>query len=139
LYAGCNEGGGEMSVGSRYVKGGTVKNWPFKRLLMSFGASIYVNLLLWIGVRDSTAGFVCYSRRVLQSIDLDSIQFIGYAFQIEMKYNARQLGFRIVEVPITFIDRELGTSKMSMNIFNEAVIGVLKMRFTRVSRKNKVH
>jgi dolichol-phosphate mannosyltransferase len=139
LYAGCNEGGGDMSVGSRYVKGGTVKNWPFKRLLMSFGASIYVNLLLWIGVRDSTAGFVCYSRRVLQSIDLDSIQFIGYAFQIEMKYNARQLGFRIVEVPITFIDRELGTSKMSMNIFNEAVIGVLKMRFTRVSRKNKVH
>jgi dolichol-phosphate mannosyltransferase len=96
-----------------------------------------VNTLLWLGVRDSTAGFVCYTRKVLQTIDLDSIQFIGYAFQIEMKYNAKQLGFRIVEVPITFIDRELGTSKMSMNIFNEAVIGVLRMRFTRVSRRNQ--
>jgi dolichol-phosphate mannosyltransferase len=137
LYDGCAVSGGDMSVGSRYVKGGGVKNWPMKRLAMSFGASLYVNTLLWLGVRDSTAGFVCYTRKVLQTIDLDSIQFIGYAFQIEMKYNAKQLGFRIVEVPITFIDRELGTSKMSMNIFNEAVIGVLRMRFTRVSRRNQ--
>ena len=137
LHDGCSTQGGDMSVGSRYVKGGGVQNWPMKRLAMSFGASIYVNSVLWLGVRDSTAGFVCYRRKVLETIDLDSIQFIGYAFQIEMKYNAHQLGFRIVEVPITFIDRELGTSKMSMNIFNEAVLGVLKMRFRRVSRKNK--
>jgi len=137
LYDGCKTQGGDMSVGSRYVKGGGVQNWPMKRLVMSFGASIYVNTILWLGVRDSTAGFVCYTRKVLETIDLDSIQFIGYAFQIEMKYNTHQLGFKIVEVPIKFIDRELGTSKMSMNIFNEAVIGVLKMRFRRVSRKNK--
>jgi dolichol-phosphate mannosyltransferase len=137
LYDGCAVQGGDMSVGSRYVKGGGVQNWPMKRLAMSFGASLYVNSILWLGVRDSTAGFVCYRRKVLETIDLDSIRFIGYAFQIEMKYNAHQLGFKIVEVPITFIDRELGTSKMSMNIFNEAVLGVLKMRFRRVSRKNK--
>jgi dolichol-phosphate mannosyltransferase len=137
LYNGCVKQGGDMSVGSRYIKGGSVKNWPLKRLVMSFGASLYVNTVLWLGVRDSTAGFVCYTRRVLETIDLDSIQFIGYAFQIEMKYNANQLGFKIVEVPITFMDREYGTSKMSMNIFNEAVIGVLRMRFTRVSRRFK--
>lgn len=136
LYDGCVKQGGDMSVGSRYVKGGGVKNWPMKRLVMSFGASLYVNTVLWLGVRDSTAGFVCYTRKVLETIDLDRIQFIGYAFQIEMKYNAKQLGFGIVEVPITFIDREHGVSKMSMNIFNEAVIGVLRMRFTRVSRRN---
>jgi dolichol-phosphate mannosyltransferase len=118
------------------VKGGKVANWPFKRLAMSFGASVYVNSILWLGVRDCTAGFVCYRRKVLETIDLDSIQFIGYAFQIEMKYNTNQLGFKIVEVPITFVDREFGTSKMSMNIFNEAVLGVLKMRFRRVSRKH---
>jgi dolichol-phosphate mannosyltransferase len=137
LYEGCTTGGGDVAVGSRYVKGGGVQNWPFKRLAMSFGASLYVNSVLWIGVRDSTAGFVCYKREVLETIDLDNIKFIGYAFQIEMKHNARRLGFKIVEVPITFIDREFGTSKMSMNIFNEAVIGVLKMRFRKVSRKNK--
>ncbi len=136
LYEGCTQLGGDMSVGSRYIKGGGVKNWPFKRLAMSFCASLYVNTILWLGVRDSTAGFVCYSRKVLESIDLDSIRFIGYAFQIEMKYNTKQLGFKIVEVPITFIDRELGVSKMSMNIFNEAVLGVLKMRFRKISRKN---
>lgn len=135
LYEGARESGG-MSVGSRYVKGGGVKNWPFKRLAMSFGASLYVNSVLWLGVRDSTAGFVCYTRQALSSIDLDSIRFIGYAFQIEMKYNVRRLGFKIKEVPILFVDREFGTSKMNMNIFNEAFIGVLKMRFRRVSRKN---
>ncbi|HEY8404131.1 MAG TPA: polyprenol monophosphomannose synthase [Flavobacteriales bacterium] len=139
LYEGCTTSGGDMSVGSRYVKGGGVKNWPFKRLAMSFCASLYVNTILWLGVRDSTAGFVCYTRKVLETIDLDSIRFIGYAFQIEMKYNTKQLGFKIVEVPILFIDREHGVSKMSMNIFNEAVIGVLKMRFRRISRKNVKH
>lgn len=135
LYEGCTTGGGDMSVGSRYTKGGGVQNWPFKRLAMSFCASIYVNSVLWLGVRDSTAGFVCYTRKVLETIDLDSIKFIGYAFQIEMKYNTVRLGFKIVEVPIIFIDREFGTSKMNMNIFNEAVVGVMKMRFRRVSRK----
>jgi len=135
LHEGARTGKG-MSVGSRYVSGGAVENWPFKRLAMSFCASLYVNTVLWLGVRDSTAGFVCYSRQLLQSIDLDSIQFIGYAFQIEMKYNARRLGYNIVEVPIKFIDREFGTSKMSMNIFNEAFLGVLKMRFRKVSRAN---
>jgi dolichol-phosphate mannosyltransferase len=136
LYEGCTLQGGDMSVGSRYTKGGGVRNWPFKRLAMSFGASIYVNALLWLGVKDSTAGFVCYTRKVLQSIDLDSIQFVGYAFQIEMKYNTYMLGFKIVEVPIIFIDREFGTSKMSAGIFKEGIIGVAKMRFRKVSRKN---
>lgn len=136
LYDGCANQGGDMSVGSRYVKGGGVKNWPFKRLFLSFCASLYVNLILWLGVRDSTAGFVCYQRKVLETIDLDSIQFIGYAFQIEMKYNAKQLGYKIKEVPITFIDREQGVSKMSFDIFNEAILGVLKMRFKRISRRN---
>jgi dolichol-phosphate mannosyltransferase len=117
-------------VGSRYVKGGGVENWPWHRLLISFGASIYVNTVLWLGVRDSTAGFVCYKRRVLEKINLDNIKFIGYAFQIEMKYKARRNGFKIVEVPIRFADRVLGTSKMSMGIFNEAIVGVLKMRFS---------
>lgn len=136
LYEGCTTQGGDMSVGSRYTKGGGVKNWPFKRLAMSFGASIYVNTLLWLGVKDSTAGFVCYTRKVLEAIDLDDIQFVGYAFQIEMKYNTFRLGFKIVEVPIIFIDREFGTSKMSANIFKEGVVGVFNMRFRKISRRN---
>lgn len=136
LYEGCTKQGGDMSVGSRYTKGGGVKNWPFKRLALSYGASIYVNTLLWLGVKDSTAGFVCYRRKVLESIDLDDIRFIGYAFQIEMKYTAKRLGFKIVEVPITFIDREFGTSKMSFGIFNEGIVGVMTMRFKKISRKN---
>ena len=136
LYDGCTKQGGDMSVGSRYVKGGGVKNWPFKRLAMSFGASLYVNTLLWLGVRDSTAGFVCYTRKVLETIDLDSIRFVGYAFQIEMKYNTHRLGFKIVEVPITFVDREFGTSKMNAGIFHEGIVGVFNMRFRKISRKN---
>jgi dolichol-phosphate mannosyltransferase len=137
LREGAMKSGG-MSVGSRYVKGGGVKNWPFKRLMMSFCASLYVNAILWLGVRDSTAGFVCYARKALAAIDLDSIRFVGYAFQIEMKYNVRQLGFAIAEVPILFVDREFGTSKMNMNIFNEAFIGVIKMRFRKISRKSSL-
>ncbi len=136
LYEGCTKQGGDLSVGSRYTKGGGVKNWPFKRLAMSFGASLYVNTVLWLGVKDSTAGFICYSRKVLESIDLDAIQFVGYAFQIEMKYNAHRLGFKIVEVPILFIDREYGISKMSAGIFKEGIIGVMQMRFRNTSRKN---
>ena len=132
LREACVAGAG-VAVGSRYIRGGKVSNWPVGRILMSYFASVYVNTVLWLGVRDSTAGFKCYRREVLERIDLSRIQFIGYAFQIEMKYNARQLGFRIEEVPITFIDRELGTSKMSMNIFREAFIGVLQMRFRKVT------
>ncbi|MFZ8836022.1 MAG: polyprenol monophosphomannose synthase [Flavobacteriales bacterium] len=130
--------GADVAVGSRYTRGGRVSNWPLGRILMSFFASIYVNAVLWLGVRDSTAGFKCYRNQVLDTIDLDHIRFIGYAFQIEMKYNARRLGFRIQEVPITFVDREFGTSKMSMGIFREAFLGVIKMRFTPVKpRKNE--
>tara|TARA_B100000768_G_C11284383_1_gene381121 strand:+ start:7747 stop:8475 length:729 start_codon:yes stop_codon:yes gene_type:complete len=125
--------GASVAVGSRYTSGGKVNNWPMGRIMMSYFASVYVNLILWLGVKDSTAGFKCYRREVLERIDLNRIQFIGYAFQIEMKYNAHQLGFSIEEVPITFIDRELGTSKMSMNIFREAFLGVLQMRFRKVT------
>ena len=124
----CAENGAGVAVGSRYVKGGGVVNWPLKRRIMSRGASLYVNLILWLGVRDSTAGFVGYRREVLEAIELDSVEFIGYAFQIEMKLRAKTKGFKIEEIPISFSDRELGTSKMSMDIFNEAFWGVLKMR-----------
>ena len=128
--------GADLSVGSRYCKGGKVENWPLNRVLLSFCASVYVNGILWTGIRDLTAGFKCYRRRVLETIDLDAIKFIGYAFQIEMKYTAYRLGFKVAEVPITFIDRQFGESKMSMGIFKEAFWGVLKMRFTKVSKKN---
>ena len=120
--------GADVVVGSRNVKGGGVVNWPLGRRLISRGASIYVNLVLWLGVRDSTAGFVAYKKDVLDAIDIDSVEFIGYAFQIEMKLRAKRKGFNIVEVPIVFRDRVLGTSKMSLNIFNEAFFGVLKMK-----------
>jgi dolichol-phosphate mannosyltransferase len=128
LKKSCAENGAGVAVGSRYVKGGGVVNWPLKRRVMSRGASLYVNLILWLGVRDSTAGFVGYRREVLEAIDLDSVEFIGYAFQIEMKLRAKRRGFKIEEIPISFSDRELGTSKMSLDIFNEAFWGVLKMR-----------
>lgn len=127
----CAEGVAGVAVGSRYVKGGGVVNWPFLRRFISRGASVYVNLILWLGVRDSTAGFVAYRREVLEEIDLDAVRFIGYAFQIEMKFRAKRLGYRISEVPISFCDRVLGTSKMSLDIFNEAFLGVLKMRFLK--------
>jgi len=129
--------GADLAVGSRYVKGGGVSNWPIGRIMMSYFASVYVNAVLWLGVRDSTAGFKCYRREVLEQIDLKKIQFIGYAFQIEMKYNAKQLGFTILEVPITFSDREFGTSKMSMGIFKEAFLGVIQMRLKRVTAASK--
>lgn len=130
LLAPLKEGKADLSVGSRYCKGGKVSNWPLNRILMSYFASVYVRCILWINVKDTTAGFKCYSDKVLRAIDLDDIRFVGYAFQIEMKYRALKKGFRITEVPITFIDRQLGVSKMSMNIFKEAFWGVLKMRFT---------
>lgn len=127
LYQACAEGA-DMSVGSRYVKGGQVKDWSWDRVLISYFASLYVRIVLWLGVRDTTAGFVCYRRKVLETIDLDDVRFIGYAFQIEMKYRTKLHGFSIREVPITFVDRVKGRSKMSMNIFQEAFWGVLKMR-----------
>ena len=127
LVEACQQGA-DMSVGSRYTKGGGVVDWPLKRRIMSRGAGIYVNLILSLGVQDATAGFVCYKRQVLETLDLGGIQFIGYAFQIEMKYKTKRKGFTIKEVPIVFKDRILGKSKMSLNIFNEAFIGVLKMR-----------
>ena len=128
LYDACTVQGGDLAVGSRYVKGGQLANWPFDRILLSFGASLYVRLITWMPVHDPTAGFVCYRRRVLEAIDLDKIRFVGYAFQIEMKFASYLLGFRIVEVPITFTDRIEGTSKMSKGIVKEAVLGVLQMR-----------
>ncbi len=129
LYEACASGRGDVAVGSRYVKGGKVENWPAKRRLLSYYASVYVRMILWLGVRDTTAGFKCYRKKVLETIDLDAIRFVGYAFQIEMKYTAYCLGFKIVEVPITFTDRVEGVSKMSSKIFKEAFWGVLQMRF----------
>jgi dolichol-phosphate mannosyltransferase len=119
----------DVAVGSRYVKGGNVSNWDMKRILLSYMASVYVRMILWFHVKDTTAGFICYKRKVLESINLDAITFMGYAFQIEMKYTAYRKGFKIVEVPITFVDRVLGTSKMSTKIFKEAFWGVIQMRF----------
>jgi dolichol-phosphate mannosyltransferase len=127
LYNACSKDGADVSVGSRYVKGGSVKNWTWERILLSWFASIYVRIVLWLGVKDTTAGFKCYKRKVLETLPLDEIRFIGYAFQIEMKYRTIKKGFR---VPITFIDRQEGVSKMSTKIFNEAFLGVLQMRFS---------
>lgn len=120
----------DVAVGSRYIKGGKCVNWPWDRLILSYGASWYVKLITWMNVNDPTAGFVCYRREVLERLDLDKIRFIGYAFQIEMKYAARSLGYKIVEVPITFTDRIEGTSKMSGGIIKEAVFGVVQMRWS---------
>ncbi len=130
LYEACATGKGDVVVGSRYVDGKiSVVNWPMGRLMMSFYASKYVRAITGMRVMDATAGFVCYSRRVLERIKFSKIRFVGYAFQIEMKYTATRLGFRIYEVPIIFTDRVLGTSKMSMKIFKEAFFGVFNLRF----------
>lgn len=129
LYKACHQQGADVAVGSRYVKGGGVINWPANRIALSKGASLYTRLLLWMPLRDPTAGFVCYRRAVLESIDLSSIRFVGYAFQIEMKYASWRLGFVIKEVPILFQDRTLGSSKMNKGIIKEGVLGVIKLRF----------
>lgn len=125
------ENGADVAVGSRYVKGGNVSNWDMKRIMLSYFASLYVRMILWLPVKDTTAGFKCYRRKVLETIELDKIRFMGYAFQIEMKYRAVKKGFKIVEVPIMFTDRVLGVSKMSTKIFKEAFIGVVQMRFSK--------
>lgn len=131
LLAACKDEGYDMSIGSRYITGVNVVNWPIGRVLMSYYASAYVRTVLGIALRDTTAGFVCYSRKVLETIDLDRIHFKGYAFQIEMKYTALRLGFRVKEVPVVFVNRELGTSKMSGGIFGEAFFGVMRLRFMK--------
>lgn len=128
LYKACKEEGADVSIGSRYIKGGKISNWPMKRILMSYFASVYVRMILFIGIKDTTAGFKCYKRKVLEKINLDGVTFKGYAFQICMKYAAIKHGYKMKEVPITFIDRELGESKMSTGIFKEAFFGVWKMR-----------
>ena len=134
LYAACHDEGYDVSVGSRYISGVNVVNWPMGRVLMSYYASAYVRMMLGINLRDTTAGFVCWSRKVLETINLDDIRFKGYAFQIEMKYTALRLGFKIKEVSIVFTNRELGTSKMSGGIFSEALFGVLQLRFKKFKR-----
>jgi len=128
LLEACKKANVGMSVGSRYTKGGKVENWPLNRLLMSYFASLYVRFILWIGVKDTTAGFVCYKKEALEKLNLNDIWFVGYAFQIEMKYSVWKSGFKVVEVPITFKDRVLGVSKMDMKIFKEAFWGVIKLR-----------
>ena len=123
------ENGADVAVGSRYCKGGQISNSPIGRILMSYFAAVYVRFILWLPVKDTTAGFKCYRKKVLETIELDRIKFMGYAFQIEMKYRAYKKGFKIQEVPILFTDRILGVSKMSTKIFKEAFLGVLQMRF----------
>ena len=132
LHNACAQDGADVAIGSRYVSGVNVVNWPIGRVLMSYFASKYVRFILGIKINDTTAGFKCYRRKVLETIDFDKIKFKGYAFQIEMKYTAYRLGFVIKEVPIIFINRILGTSKMSGGIFSEAVLGVIRLRFKRI-------
>lgn len=130
----CTEGC-DMSIGSRYIKGVNVVNWPMSRVLMSYFASVYVRFITGVNIQDFTAGFVCYKRKVLETVNLDKIKFVGYAFQIEMKYTTVKHGFNVVEVPIIFTDRTAGSSKMSRGIFKEAVWGVIQMKINSIFRK----
>ena len=136
LYEACKEGA-DMAIGSRYISGVNVVNWPMGRVLMSYCASMYVRIVTRMKIMDTTAGFKCYRLDVLKSIDFDKIRLIGYGFQIEMKFTAWKLGFKIVEVPIIFTDRKMGSSKMSGGIFNEAMWGVLRMKVGSFFRKYK--
>ncbi len=135
LYAACHDEGYDVAIGSRYVSGVNVVNWPIGRVLMSYFASKYVRFITGFKVNDTTAGFKCYKRRVLETIELDKIRFKGYAFQIEMKFTAIKCGFKVVEVPIVFVNRVLGTSKMSSGIFGEALFGVMKLKLDSITRK----
>ena len=134
LYAACSDGA-DMSISSRYCKGVSVVNWPIGRILMSYFASVYVRTVLRFKIYDSTAGFVCYTKRLLEAIDFDAVQMKGYGFQIEMKYTTYKLGYKIAEVPVIFINRQEGTSKMSGSIFGEAFWGVLKLRFRKITAR----
>ncbi len=136
LYHECKDRNADMAIGSRYISGVNVVNWPMGRVLMSYFASVYVRLITGMKLRDATAGFVCYRRRVLEDIDLDKIKFKGYAFQIEMKFKTHCKKFKIVEVPIVFVNRQLGTSKMNSSIFGEAVFGVIQLKLASIF-KNK--
>ncbi|MBO4906464.1 MAG: polyprenol monophosphomannose synthase [Bacteroidaceae bacterium] len=135
LYDACAKEGFDVSIGSRYITGVNVVNWPMGRVLMSYFASKYVRFVTRLDVHDTTAGFVCYRREVLETLDLDAVRFKGYAFQIEMKFTAHQCGFKIKEVPVIFVNRELGTSKMSGGIFSEALFGVMRLRWDGWFRK----
>lgn len=141
LYHACKHEGADVAIGSRYVKGGGVKNWPKNRIALSKGGSLYTRIILWMPIADQTAGFMCYKKEVLETINLDEIHFIGYAFQIEMKFAAWKLGFKLKEVPIHFEDRQYGESKMNRGIVKEGILGVLKLRwysfFTNYRRRVK--
>lgn len=137
LYDACAHQGADVAVGSRYVTGVNVVNWPMGRVLMSYYASAYVRIVTRMPIHDTTAGFVCWTAKVLRAMDLDAVKFKGYAFQIEMKFTAHQLGFKIVEVPIIFVNRVLGTSKMSSGIFGEAVFGVIQLKLNSLFKKRK--
>jgi dolichol-phosphate mannosyltransferase len=129
LYNACKNDGADLAIGSRYVKGGGVRNWPRNRIALSKGGSLYTRMITWMRIKDPTAGFICYRKEVLETINLDEIHFTGYAFQIEMKFAAWKLGFRLVEVPIIFQDRTHGISKMNKGIVKEGILGVLKLRW----------
>ncbi len=135
LYKACHDDGGDVAIGSRYISGVNVVNWPMGRVLMSYFASKYVRIITGIPVHDTTAGFKCYRREVLETIDLDKVKFKGYAFQIEMKFTAYKCGFKIIEVPVIFVNRELGTSKMNSSIFGEAVFGVIRLKWNSFFHK----
>jgi dolichol-phosphate mannosyltransferase len=141
LYKACAEDGADLAIGSRYIKGVNVVNWPIGRVIMSYYASVYVRVITGMPVKDATAGFKCYKRIVLETMDLDKIRFMGYAFQIEMKFTAWKFGFKITEVPIIFTDRQQGESKMSTRIFREAFFGVIQMKvkswFRKYERRGK--
>ena len=143
LYEACKTGGADLAIGSRYVRGGGVRNWPSDRIALSKGASIYTRIITWMPVTDPTAGYMCYKREVLEAINLDEIHFVGYAFQIEMKFAAWKLGFKLKEVPIQFEDRKFGESKMNKGIVKEGILGVLKLRwyslFTNYRKRVKVN
>ncbi|MBT8325057.1 MAG: polyprenol monophosphomannose synthase [Winogradskyella sp.] len=135
LYDVCKSGNADVAVGSRYVKGVNVVNWPMSRILLSYGASKYVRLITRMKLHDTTAGFVCYHRKVLEALDLDGIRFVGYAFQIEMKFKAYKKGFKIIEIPVIFTDRTKGKSKMSGSIISEAVFGVISLKLNSLFTK----
>ena len=135
LHAACAEQGADLAIGSRYCNGVSVVDWPLGRIIMSYYASKYVRMILGMKIKDTTAGFKCYSRRVLETIDLDSVRMHGYGFQIEMKYTSWKLGFKLQEVPFIFINRQKGTSKMSGGIFSEALLGVIRLKFRKIRPK----
>ncbi len=135
LYQACRNNGADIAIGSRYVKGVNVVNWPLGRIILSYGASFYVRLITGMRIKDATAGFVCYKRKVLETLDLEDIRFVGYAFQIEMKFKAYLKRFKIVEVPVIFVDRTKGESKLSSSIISEAIFGVITMKLKSIFNK----